>query len=106
MALVERKKRVHLSADVYINRTVRAEGLDLSEDGMYLYTRHQYLEGVIVEVSFKLNDEPVDVAAKVMHSQPGIGLGVRFEVFKDGSLDKIKSFVNKYGAPAPELKQS
>ena len=102
MAIVERRKRVHLSADVYINRTVQAEGLDLSEYGMYLYTRHPYIEGIILDVSFKLGDEPVDVSAKVVHSQPGIGLGVKFEVFRDGSLQKIKDFVDKYGAPAPE----
>jgi hypothetical protein len=104
MGEIERKKRVHISTDVFINRTVKAEGLDLSEDGMYLYTRHQYIADSIVEVSFNLDGDKVDVAAKVVHSQPGIGCGVRFEDFKDSSLQKIKDFVNKYGAPAPEKK--
>jgi len=104
MSIIERKKRLHISADVFINRTVKAEGLDLSEVGMYLYTRHQYLEGSLVEVSFKLDGNEIDVSAKVIHSQPGIGLGVKFEAFKDSSLQKIKDYVNKYGAPAPELK--
>jgi hypothetical protein len=104
MGYVDRKKRLHVSTDVFINRTVKAEGLDLSEDGMYLYTRHPYIEGSIVEVSFKLEGDAIDVSAKVVHTQPGIGCGVRFEDFKDSSLQKIKQYVDKFGAPAPEIK--
>jgi hypothetical protein len=101
---IKRKKRLHISADVFINRTVKAEGLDLSEDGMYLYTSKQYVAGSIVEVSLKLDNDEVDVQAKVVHSQPGIGLGVQFVDIKGETNKKIKNFLDKYGSPAPEKK--
>ena len=104
MGEIKRKKRLHISADVFINHTVKAEGLDLSEDGMYLYTSKQYVAGSIVEVSFKLDGVEVDVQAKVVHSQPGIGLGVQFADIKGETHKEIKRFLDKHGAPAPEKK--
>jgi hypothetical protein len=104
MGKIERKKRLHISADVFINRTVKAEGLDLSEDGMYLYASKQYVAGSIIEVSFKLDNEDIDVQAKVVHSQPGIGLGVQFADIKEATHKEIKTFLDKHGSPAPEKK--
>lgn len=104
MGKIKRKKRLHISADVFINRTVKAEGLDLSETGMYLYTNKQYVEGSTIEVSFMLDGKEINVRAKVVHSQPGIGLGVHFVEVKEETLKTIKGFLDQHGAPAPEKK--
>ncbi len=104
MGNIKRKKRLHISADVFINRTIKAEGLDLSETGMYLYTSKQYVEGSTIEASFMLNGKEINVRAKVVHSQPGIGLGVHFVEVKEETLKTIKVFLDQHGAPAPEKK--
>ena len=49
-----RKKRSHISTDVFINRTISAEGLDLSADGMYIYTRHQFIVESIIDSDSRL----------------------------------------------------
>ncbi len=90
-----RKKRSHISTDVFINRTINAEGLDLSEDGMYIYTRHQFVVGSIIEVTFSLEGTKIDVPAKVVHSQPGIGIGVKFTELHEDTADKIKSYLRR-----------
>lgn len=104
MGNIERKKRLHMSADVFINRTVKAEGLDLSEDGMYLYTTKQFVAGSTIEASFMLDGNEINVRAKVVHSQPGIGLGVHFVEVKEETLQTIKNYLDQHGAPAPEKK--
>jgi len=93
----KRKKRLHISKDVYINRTLRAEGLDLSADGMYIYTRHPYVEGSIIEVGFRLDGKEIEVLAKVVHSQPGIGCGVHFMTVREEVSEKIKDYVERLG---------
>ncbi len=90
-----RKKRSHISTDVSIIRTINAEGLDLSEDGMYIYTRHQFVVGSIIEVTFSLEGTKIDVTAKVVHSQPGIGIGVKFTDLHEDVADKIKSYLSR-----------
>jgi hypothetical protein len=90
-----RKKRSHISTDVFINRTISAEGLDLSVDGMYLYTRHQFIVGSIIEVTFSIEGTKIDVSAKVVHSQPGIGVGVKFTELHKDTADKIKSYLRR-----------
>lgn len=104
MDKIKRKKRLHISADVFINRTVRAEGLDLSETGMYLYTSKQFVVGSIIEASFRLDGDEINVQAKVVHSQPGIGIGVNFVDIKEETYNTIKTFLDQHGAPAPEKK--
>ncbi len=89
-----RKKRSHISTDVVIIRTISAEGLDLSEDGMYIYTRQQFIVGSIIEVTFSLEGTKIDVSAKVVHSQPGIGIGVKFTELHKDIADKIKSYLS------------
>jgi hypothetical protein len=94
----QRKKRVHIRTDVFINRILRGEALDLSADGMYIYTRHSYVVDSIIEASFKLGNSEIDVQAKVIHSQPGIGCGVNFMGLKEEVVEKVKDYVEKHGS--------
>lgn len=104
MGKIKRKKRLHITADVFINRTVKAEGLDLSETGMYIYTNKQYVVGSTIETSFKLDGDEINVRAKVVHTQPGIGFGVNFVDIKEETYNTIRNFLEQHGAPAPEKK--
>lgn len=78
MGIVERKKRVPLHSEVKINNLYVAEGLDLSEDGMYVYSRHTFLPESFIELSISVGGEEFVLSARVAHVQPGIGFGVRF----------------------------
>jgi hypothetical protein len=98
----KRKRRLHINTEVYINRVYHAEGLDLSADGMYLYTRHPYVEGSIIDLRFKLGDDEIQGPAKVVHSQPGIGFGVRFTDLKEKDAEKIRDYVERLGSEQPK----
>jgi hypothetical protein len=60
-----------------------AEGLDLSEDGMYVYSRHKYLPNSVIELSLSINGETTTLSARVTHVQPGVGFGVNFPDIPD-----------------------
>ncbi|GAB4390448.1 MAG: hypothetical protein Kow0025_22540 [Thermodesulfovibrionales bacterium] len=90
---IRRKKRVKIDKEVLVTRTVRAKGLDLSEDGMYIYSKSTFIPGCIVNVSFSLDDEPLDIVAKVRHIQPGVGFGVTFCDLKESVASKIRQYL-------------
>jgi hypothetical protein len=90
-----RKKRVSVSKEVVINKSVRAEGLDMSEDGMYIYTRAGFIPGSIVEIGMTLDGKPVRFSATVQHAQPGVGIGVRFMGLTDKSSAVIRDYLSK-----------
>lgn len=88
------EERVLISKEVIINKTVRAEGLDLSEEGMYLYTtKSGFIQGSIINLRFKLGSEVLNLSGKVQHSEPGIGIGVRFIGLTDEIKEKIKNYI-------------
>lgn len=98
MAKDNRKRRLHINTEVYINRVYHAEGLDISADGMYLYTRQPYVKGSIIDLSFKLGDDEIHGPAKVVHSQPGIGFGVNFTDLREEDAEKIRDYVERLGS--------
>jgi hypothetical protein len=91
---MERRKKIRLRIDkhVVINGSIAAEGLDLSEDGMYIYASHHFLVDSIVDLGFNLGGETVNVSAKIQHSQPGIGFGVNFFDFPEEDRQKIEAY--------------
>jgi hypothetical protein len=93
----KRKKRIKIEKEVIINRVVKAEGLDLSEDGMYIYTRSSFLPNSIVEVGFSLENEPISVMAEVQHVENGIGIGVKFVELSEDVSGMIKRYVSSAG---------
>lgn len=93
MDRIQRKKRVKISAEVYIVRTGRAEGIDLSQDGMYIYYKHPFVIGSMIDVSFKIDDRDIKATAKVIHSQPGIGMGVQFMDLSEGGIEQIHEYL-------------
>ena len=90
-----RQFRIAITKNVVINGTQKAEGLDLSEAGMYIYTKASFTPGSIIHIEFMLNNEPVKVSAAVEHSQPGIGVGVRFTGIEKEPMTAIKGFLSK-----------
>lgn len=88
------KERVAITKDVIINKTTTAEGLDLSEDGMYLYTTKAFITGNIIHIRFRLGSETLNITSKVQHSQAGIGIGVKFTDLDKETLKKIRNYIS------------
>jgi hypothetical protein len=87
--------RIKIEEDVIINRSVRAEGLDISEDGIYVYTNRTFLTDTIIDLWFNIDGEKVEISAKVRQSQPGIGFGACFYDFQTETREKIRNYVNQ-----------
>lgn len=90
---IKREKRALIEKEVVINGITKAEALDISTDGMYIYTKNDFIPGTIFEISFKLGIDAIKAMARVQHSQPNVGIGVQFvELSEEDSL-KIKRYI-------------
>lgn len=88
-----KKDRVLKRQDVMVTGPVKAEMLDLSEKGMYIYTGAVFIPGEIIRVGFTVWDERMEVAAKVRHVEKGVGLGVEFVELSPEDSEKIRRYV-------------
>ncbi len=90
---IKRVKRALVEKEVIINGITKAEALDISVDGMYIYTKNDFIPGTIFEVSFKIGLDVIKTMARVQHSQPNVGVGIQFvELSEEDSL-KIKRYI-------------
>ncbi len=90
-----RTVRVRVDIPVNINNQAGGMAIDLSDSGMYVYTRHTVSSDSIVNVSFELGPHLIDLSAKVAHSQQGIGFGVRFIDMPDRVRTALQEYVKK-----------
>lgn len=89
------KKRVLIQESVLINGIIRANALDISEEGMYISTQAEFVSGAVLELSFRLKDKDLRLKAIVQHIQPGIGMGLRFLNLSPQTYSVIRSFVEE-----------
>jgi len=92
----DRKKRIRINTDVIVNGLKRAESLDLSQDGMYVFTSHTFVNGLNVNLEFELAGEGYDIRADIVHAQQGVGFGVNFVDIDLPTAEKLKAFVNSH----------
>lgn len=75
--------RARLIVDVYFNgadATGVASTKDISLGGLYMTTKTALPEGAVLTLRIPLsNDQQIVVNAEVMYSNPGRGVGVRFQ---------------------------
>ena len=90
----ERKKRIHIRADVSVNGLRSAEALDISQDGMYVFTPKTFLSGLTVNLEFELDGEHFDIRAKIKHSNEGVGFGVNFVDLDEKDADRLRDYVD------------
>lgn len=89
----ERIKRALIEKDVIINNIIKGQALDISIDGMYVYTQTSFIPGTIFEIRFKIGDRTVKAMARVQHAQPNVGMGIKFvELSKEDTL-RIKQYI-------------
>jgi len=92
----ERKKRIRVNTDVTVNGQKRAESLDLSQDGMYIFSSHTFLEGLNVNLEFELEGESYDIRANIVHAQEGVGFGVNFVDIDEPTARRLINYVNSH----------
>jgi len=95
-AMDPRKKRIHIRTDVLVNGQKRAEALDLSEDGMYVFTSHTFIEGVNISLEFVLDLDSYDMRATIRHTQHGVGFGVQFVDMDGDSASRLRNYVDTH----------
>ncbi|MEK7742053.1 MAG: PilZ domain-containing protein, partial [Nitrospirota bacterium] len=79
--------------DVVINGVTKAEALDISIDGMYVYTQFSFIPGTVFEISFKIGEDVIKVMAHVQHAQPNVGIGVKFVELSAENSEKIRKYI-------------
>lgn len=99
------KKRVLIQESVLINGIIRANALDISEEGMYINTQAEFVTGAVIELSFKLKDKDLRIKGLVQHVQPGIGMGVRFINLSPETYSVIRGFVDEVAEVAMKPKE-
>lgn len=74
--------RARLIVDVYfdgVNMTGVASTKDISSGGLYMNTQSEVPEGALLTMRLPFTEGDVVVKAEVMYSNPGHGVGVRFQ---------------------------
>jgi hypothetical protein len=89
----EKKRVLVWEENILINGAIKANALDISEDGMYIVTEADLPSGAVLDMAFKIHDMPIKVKAMVQHSQPGVGIGVRFVELTHDQLFLIRRYL-------------
>jgi CheY-like chemotaxis protein len=96
-----KEQRVALKKEVMINGSIKAQGLDLSSGGLYVYTGRNFPSGQVVTVMLPLNAKFINLRARIQHAQQSVGMGLQFidmtSEQKASIDDFIKSSVSAYG---------
>ncbi len=87
-------KRVSLRRDVILNDAIRAQALNLSAGGMFIYTSHSFPVGQSMTVSFALGEGRIRAKAIVRHCQEGVGVGLSFVSLDGEESASIRRFVD------------
>lgn len=70
--------RVPYSGHVTVNGQILVKAIDLSQDGVYLFTGRSFRPGSVVALSFQIGDEKLVIPARVRHNREGVGIGLKF----------------------------
>lgn len=91
--------RSRLIVDVFFNgadTTGVASTKDISAGGLYMNTQAELPEGAVLTMRIPFGEEQVVVNAEVVYSNPGRGVGVRFQ----GLSEKDRALMERE-LPAP-----
>ena len=88
-----KEKRFPIRGNILIDYKMMFKSIDISENGIYLYTGRSFEKNKVVEVTLPIKDKPLTVKARVQHNQPGIGMGLQFIDLNDKQKAIIKNLV-------------
>ncbi|MFZ5863425.1 MAG: PilZ domain-containing protein [Nitrospirota bacterium] len=70
--------RLWFVADVKIDQVTVGRVTDVNARGAFVETLAPYATGTVITMSLRLDADPIDTAARVVFSDPGVGMGVEF----------------------------
>lgn len=85
--------RLRLIIDVFFNgadATGVASTNDISVGGLYMNTQVELPEGAVLTLRIPMEGEHIVVNAEVVYSNPGRGIGVRFQGLSEKHRDLIE----------------
>ena len=88
-----RHDRKPYSKEITLNDSLKVKAIEISEGGLYVYTKQNFNSGDVVKVSIPFKDESIELKAKVKHIQEGIGFGLDFLDIDDDLLSRIRELV-------------
>jgi hypothetical protein len=88
-----RMPRTPLIREVKIDQLGVRRGVDFSTDGMYVEILAPYPAGTVLPVSLRFHDETIQVEAKVIFVDPGIGMGLQFKRMSSSARHKLQALV-------------
>ncbi len=88
-----RHDRKPYSKEITLNDSLKVKAIEISEGGLYVYTKHNFNSEDVVKVSIPFKDENIELKAKVKHIQEGIGFGLDFLEVSDELLSRITELV-------------
>jgi len=86
-----RAPRVPFIKEVKIDQLGVRRGVDLSAHGMYVETLIPYPVGTVLPISIRFGRETIEIEARVIFNEPGIGMGLEFEGLASSVRHKLEA---------------
>jgi CheY-like chemotaxis protein len=93
-----KQKRVILRRQVLLNKSIKTMGLDLSEGGIYVHTGRNCPQGSIVEVDLPLDEQTLQLKARVQHCEEAVGMGLMFVDITPAQKAVLSDFLDRNSA--------
>ena len=88
-----KKRRILLKKEISLNNIIKGYILDISEGGMYIYTQAEFIPNAVLNLNFTINGEEIKVKGSVLHTEPGVGIGIKFLNLPPEDFSYIKKFL-------------
>ena len=88
-----RTPRVPFIKEVTLDHLGVRRGVDFSTHGMYVETLIPYPVGAVLPISLQFSHEIIELNARVIFNDPGIGLGLEFEHLTSSVRHKLETLV-------------
>lgn len=79
----DNRRPIPAHSAIRINNAYMAEALDISEDGMFVFSPHTYIPDSQVELAVTIGGDITTLSGKIVNVQPGLGFEVSFPEIPD-----------------------
>ena len=98
-----RERRFPYNQTIVVDKNQVFRSIDISEGGLYLYTRLPYMQGTVVSVTLPFKNRDLTVKARVRHNQRGVGMGLMFINLLPAQKAMIRELVMELAERAREI---
>lgn len=91
-----REVRYPFPYNILINGKILVKGIDISIGGLYVHTGRAFDRGRIVDIS--IPDYNFMIKARIQHSQPSVGMGLKFLAVNESLKKKLRLLIQSIDA--------